>query len=118
MRRTKGSRRITVDGIEYRWRATGNDGYISIGIWPSDNVGAYIQGNIRYHETWIENGDGSRSSAGDQVIVTNRIIRRIIRHAIGRHGYNPGVQGAQLNLKALDGVVSLDDAIRASDEPT
>lgn len=89
MRSQKGSHRIVVCGVEYRWRATGNDGHISIGIWPSNNVGPYIQGNLGYHETWIDNGDGSWSSMGNQIVITSRIIRRIIEHAIAAHGFDP-----------------------------
>ncbi len=117
MRRLKGSRRIVFHGVEYRWRATGNDGYISIGIWPSNNVGPYLTGNFRYHETWVDNGDGSRSSAGDQVVITNRIVQRIIQHAITQHGYDPNAKGAMLNLQALDDRIRWDDAVRASDDP-
>ena len=103
-----------VETIEYRWRASGNDGYILIGIWPVNNLGPFIQGSFRYHETWIANIDGSRSSAGDQIVITNRIIRRIIEHAITVHGYDPRVRGKELNLKVLDDVVEWDDAVRGS----
>jgi|SRR6516225_8617522 hypothetical protein len=114
MRSSKGSHRIVVRGIEYRWRATGNDGYISIGIWPTNNTGPFIQGNIGYHETWLDNGDGSFSSAGDQIVVTNKIIRGIIDHAIAQHQYDPEVTGKELNLKVLDDLIKWDDAVRAS----
>lgn len=114
MRSQKGSHRIAVCGVEYRWRATGNDSYISIGIWPSNNVGPYIQGNFGYHETWIDNGDGRWSSAGNQIVITNRIIRRIIEHAIAAHGFDHQIPGKELNLRVLDDVVKWDDAIRPS----
>src|SRR3954453_7521913 len=114
MRSQKGSRRIVVGGVEYRWRATGNDGYITIGIWPTNNVGPFIQGNLCYHETWIDNGDGSWSSAGNQVVITNRIIRRIIKHAIALYGYDAHWRGKELNLRVLDDVVKWDDAVRAA----
>lgn len=107
MRRGKGSSRIVVNGFEYRWRATGNDGYITVGVWPADDVGPYISGNLRYHE-----------EAGDQIVVTNRIVRRVIEHAITHHGYAPAVKGKQLNLWNLDDVIASDDAVRASDNPT
>lgn len=117
MRSQKGSRTIVVETVKCRWRATGNDGYISIGIWPGNNIGPYILGNLRYHETWLDNGDGSWSSAGNQIVITNRIIRRIVEHAIAVHGYDPQVRGKELNLKVLDDVVKWDDAVRgASDE--
>lgn len=118
MRSAKGSHRIIVNGVEYRWRAIGDDGYIAIGVWPTNNIGASIRGNLRYHETWINNRDGSYSSAGDQIVVTNRIIRHILEHAITQHGYDPGVKGKELNLTNLDDVIAWDDAVRASDNPT
>lgn len=116
MRSQKGSRRIVVGAVEYRWRATGNDGYIAIGIWPTNNIGPYLQGNLRYHETWLDNGDGSRSSAGNQIVITNRIIRRIIEYAITVHGYDSQVPGKELNLRGLEDVVKWDDAIRGTSE--
>lgn len=114
MRSQKGSRRIVVGGVEYRWRATGDDGYITIGIWPTNNVGPFIKGNFRYHETWIDNGDGSWSSAGNQIVITNRIIRRIIERAIAVCDYDPQVRGKELNLKVLDDVVQWGDAVRGT----
>jgi hypothetical protein len=114
MRSKKGSRRIVIQGVEYRWRATGNDGYISIGIWPSNNIGPFIKGNLRYHETPIGIGGGAQSSPGDQIVVTNRIIKRIIEHAVAAFAYDPQVRGKELNLKALDEMVEWRDAIRGS----
>jgi hypothetical protein len=117
MRSAKGTRRIVVNNVEYRWRATGDDFYIQIGIWPSNNIGPYISGNLGYHESWIEFGDGSRRSVGDQIVVTNRIIQRIIEQAITQHGYDPNAKGTELNLGALNGVIRWDDAVRATDDP-
>jgi hypothetical protein len=113
MRDSRGSRRIVVRDVEYRWRATGDDGYISVGIWPTNNVGPYIRGNLRYDETWVKNDDGSRTSRRDQIVVTNRIVRRIIEHAIVNHRYDPMRKGGVLNLKVLDEVIRRDDAVRA-----
>jgi hypothetical protein len=118
MRSQKGSRRITVNDVDYRWRATGDDGYISLSIWPLNNVGPYIQGNFGYHQTWSPNGDGSYSSLGDQIVITNRIIRRIVEYAISAHRYTPLLKGKTLNLKVLDNVIKWDDAVRASKHPT
>jgi hypothetical protein len=112
MRSSKGSHRIVVRDIEYRWQAKGDDGNISIGIWPKDNVGAYIKGGFKYHETWLNNGDGSYSSKGDQIVVTNRIILRIIEYAIIEHHYDPKVKETDLNLKMLDEIIKWDDAVR------
>ena len=117
MRRGKGSRRIVVNNVEYRWRATGDDGFISIGIWPSNNIGAYIHGNLRYYETWIDEGNGIRRSAGNQIVITSRIIRRVIEHAIAEYGYDPNVKSAELKLGRLDSEIQWEDAERASGNP-
>ena len=114
MRSQKGSRKIVVRKVEYRWRASGDDGFISIGIWPTNNIGAYIQGNLRYYETWIDKGNGIRSSTGDQIVITNRIIKRIIELAITAHQYDPMIKGRELNLKNLDQAIEWNDAVRAS----
>lgn len=118
MRSQKGSHKIVVNAIEYRWRATGNDGWISVGIWPANNVGPFIGGKFRYHETWVDVGSGRKSSMGDQLVITNRIVRRVIEHATATHGYNPQVAGSQLNLGSLEDVVQWDDAIRGSRRST
>jgi hypothetical protein len=110
MRSQKGSRRIVVGAVEYRWRAAGGDGYISIGIWPANNTGPYIQGNLRYHETMVDVGDGRRKSSGNQIVITNRIIE----HATVAYGYDPQVRGKELNLRMLDDVVHWHDAVRGS----
>ncbi len=106
-----------MNDTEYRWRATGNDGYISIGIWPANSTGPYICGNLRYDETWIGPENGPWTSARDQIVITSRIIRRIIEHAISQHGYDPNVRGAKLRLRNLDHTIQWEDAVRASDNP-
>lgn len=113
MRRMKWSRRIVVRGVEYRWRARGDDGFISVGAAPTNGVGAYLRGTLGYHETWIEEGEGVRRSAGDQIVVTPGLVRQIIEHALTVRGYDPHVKGHELNLGRLDSVVALTDAVRA-----
>lgn len=103
-----------VGGVEYRWRATGNDGWISVGIWPANNIGSIIEGSFRYHESWIDMGGGHHRSAGDQIIVTNRIVRRIIEHAISTYGYNPLKDGKELHLGTLEDAIEWKDAVRGS----
>lgn|SRR6266850_301070 len=114
MRSSKGSHLITVRGEQYRWRATGNDNYISVSIWPVNNIGAFIGGFFGYHQTMVDNHEGSYSSAGDQIVVTSRLVRRIIEHVITHHQYDPNRKGKQLSLRALEGLIKWDDAIRAS----
>lgn len=109
MRSKKATRRIVVGNDEYRWRATGNDGWISIGIWPINN-GPSLYGSFCYHESVC--GDWT-SSSGRQIILTNRIIRRIIDYATTRGDNKSDLQGQQ-NLGALDDVIEWKDAVRRS----
>jgi len=114
MRNNKGSRKIVVDEVEYRWRARGDDSYINIGIWPANNIGSYIQGYFQYHETWTDNGSGNKISNGDQIIITNKIIRRVIEHVISGHNYDPLLKGKTLRLGILDNVIEWRDGERAT----
>jgi hypothetical protein len=68
--------------VRYRWRAQSRDECIPIGIWPENGVGAYIGGRLGYHNTSVDNGDGSHGSAGDQIIATGKLVRRVIEHAV------------------------------------
>jgi hypothetical protein len=114
MRSKKGSRRIVVDGVEYRWRAKGDHPSIMIGIWPANGIGPYISGNFRYHETWIPSGEGQARSAGDQIVITSRIIKRVIEYARTTQGYDPHTPGKELLLRRLDGLIQWEDAVRGS----
>jgi len=113
VRRAKGSRRIVVRGVEYRWRARGDDGYISVGACPNNGVGAYLRCTLRYHETWLDAGAGVLRSAGDQIVVTPGLVRQIIEHALTAHNYDPHARGHELNLGCLDSVLALANAVRA-----
>ncbi len=112
MRSLKGSHRIVVQDVEYRWHADGGEGYISIEIYPTNNNFASITGAFLYHE-----GGGERQNSGQnpttQIVITNKIIRRVIEYAICDCGYNPNAKTKQLHLKFLDDKIKWDDAVRA-----
>ena len=112
-RSTKNARNITVAETKYHWRATGDDGYISVTIWPQRGEGPTISCNLSYKETWTPFGDGCRSSNGDQIVVTNRLIRRIVLFAIESHAYDPTEKGGHLKLRCVDSDIDLSDAVRA-----
>lgn len=108
----KGARHIVVDDIEYRWRATGNDGWIDLTIWPAQDVGAAIHCMFDYHHTLVDRGDEG-TSGEHQLVITNRIVRRVIDHARAEHAYDPRQQAQELDLKQLDARIDLSDAIHA-----
>jgi hypothetical protein len=106
---TKNSRNITVGHIAYRWRARGQDGQISISIWPAASGSPVISASIGYDQTGRDRGvAGVRD-----IVVTNRIVRRIIELAVSEHGYVPDGDSPSLRLGSLDGRVMNDDAVVA-----
>jgi hypothetical protein len=68
-RSIKNSRKIVVNDVEYRWRARGDDGYIALIIWPSNNVGSAITSRFLYHQTWVEVPGGYSSTPQAEIRV-------------------------------------------------
>lgn len=116
-RSTQSTRNITVAGTQYHWRASGNDGYISITIWPKGSNGPPISCNLSYHESWKPVRSDVLTSNGDQIVVTNRLIQRILTFAIESHGYDPCKTSGSLDLRCVDSDIDLTDAIRAERKP-
>lgn len=112
-RSSKGARNITVGDVHYRWRATGNDGWISVTVWPAEFPHPGIHGMLSYDETKTPSADGVVDPSA-QLVVTNRIVRRIIEYAAAERGFDPAQKAKALDLGSLDGKVDLSDAERGS----
>ena len=94
---------------EFRWNATGNDGWISVIIWPLENDDCRIIGNIDYHHEWAKLEEGHFASEG-QIVVTNRIIREVIIH----YGVEYLLKAkGQINLKAIENIYDVSKAVRS-----
>jgi hypothetical protein len=119
-RSIKNSRKIVVNDVEYRWRSKGDDcfnTYISIIIWPSNNIGPAIHSSFNSHETWVQDPEKSYrsySSMNDGIVITNRIIRRIIDFAIVTHNYDPMSSGNDLGISGEENI-DWNDAIRVDE---
>ncbi len=104
----KGSRKIVIEDTEFRWRATGNDGWISVVIWPVDNEASRIVGSVGYHHDWVKVSE-DMSASSSQLVVTNRIIKEVIAHiGVQRILDNHG----QLNIGAIEDIYKVKDAVR------
>jgi hypothetical protein len=104
----KGSRNINVDGHDFKWRATGNDGWISIVVWPVSNEDSRVIASIDYHHDMKQVGEGHYTSQS-QLVVTNRILRELILHVgvdkiLENHG--------QLNIGRIEKFYDASKAIR------
>ncbi len=105
----KGSRKIVLEGHEFRWRATGNDGWITVVIWPVENENFKIVGKTEYHHDWVEAEEGVRSS-NSQIVVTNRMIKEVILHV----GIKEILQGhGQKDIGAIEKIYDFNDAVRS-----
>ncbi|TQV71129.1 hypothetical protein FLL45_22655 [Aliikangiella marina] len=104
----KGSRKIVVDEHEFRWRATGNDGWITVVIWSSENSDCRVVGTTNYHHDW-KKVDEERWSSNSQAIVTNRVVREVILHV----GTKEILEGrGQINIGEIEQVFDFDNAVR------
>ncbi len=110
---TKGARNIVVGGVKYHWRATGNDGGISVTVWPQVLPGPLITCGFGYDQTAVPTGGGCYSLT-NQVVITNRIVQRVIEYAVAEQGYDPHTKAKQLNLGVMEGKIEMADAVRAS----
>ena len=104
------ARNIVVNGIHYRWRATGNDGWITLVIWPHELAGRRIHCTFGFDQTEVPMGGGV-TSLTQQIVITNRLVRRVLLHAISE-GYDPQTNGPQLNLGRVDKLIDIADAER------
>ena len=105
----KGSRRIVVEDTEFRWRATGNDGWISVVIWPTSNDQSRVVTTVGYDQSERRISEEAYS-LHSQLVVTNRLIRRLILHL----GVDQIVaESRQIDVGALENVIDVSDAVRA-----
>lgn len=95
----KGSRTIRVGDGDYRWIASGNDGWINLYIESKDTKGQLLKAKFDYHhrETKSTHGIGLKQ----QFVVTPDIVRQTIE--LGkREGWNPLKIGNPIDLDHID----------------
>jgi len=109
----KGSRKITVDEIVFWWKATGNDGWISIVICP-ERMNVKIVGTFEYHSVFVKESINNQkySKVHGQIIITNRVIKSII-HSVGIDKIM--ISKGTIHLGRLENIYDIDQALR---EPT
>jgi hypothetical protein len=109
----KGARNIVVNDVKYRWRAIGNDGWISLVVWPDDLPGATISCSLGYHQTATPIGNGV-TALTEQIVITNRIVRQVIEYAVREFDYDPHTKRKQINLRHVDKAIDLSGAVRSA----
>ncbi len=115
----KGSHKIVIETVEFRWIAAGNDGWIDIYIWPEGRGDIKVIGTFDYHSETNEvpDGGGRLPLVKGQIIITNRVIKKIIEH-IGVRKILESER--QINLGKLENIYNINLALRVTliDEKT
>ncbi len=101
----KKKRRITVDGQEYEWVASGDDGWINLRVMVDIQGGQHLVCYFDYHQDRTRHEDGS-VSLSCQFVVTSYIVRQTIEYGLA-HGWRPLERGAELRLGHLDNKIDL-----------
>ncbi len=115
----KNKRRITVDGQEYFWSATGTDYGISLRVMAEVQGGQQLSCAFDYHQERVPCASGAVALT-NQFIVTPYIVRQAIEVGLAR-GWTPLSGGGELRLGYIDDAVDLRleqnrvDAIRRAD---
>jgi hypothetical protein len=111
-RARRGARNLVLHGTAYRWRATGDDGFISLVVWPAEGPGATLACWFGYDQTLVPRGEGF--SATRQLVITARIVRRVIEYALSHRLYDSTAAGKPVNLGDMSARVDLSDAHRSA----
>ena len=106
----KGLRKITVNGIQYGYNVTGNDGWISFSIGLLNENGELLTGSFSYNENTITNFEKSgeiRSwSIYQRIRITPDTIRQVIEFGL-KNGWNPQKNKGQIRLGNMDDKIKL-----------
>jgi hypothetical protein len=93
-------RRITVDGVVYRYTISPDDGFVVLIARPEDARGQRLWVSFGYHDNWVPVGGGAHSSAGHRLILP-RVVRLAILAGL-RRGWDPSVTKPGL-FRVFDG---------------
>jgi hypothetical protein len=80
-------RRITIDGVVYRYHVSPDDGFISLIARPEGVRGQLLWVSFHYHDEMVPVGDGVSRSSGHRLILP-RVVRLAIIEGL-RRGWTP-----------------------------
>ena len=100
----KDSRKINVDGHQYSWIASGNDGWIDLIICSSKGPGQKLLAQFDYHSFHVvmENSKLLKQ----KLSITPFIVRQVIKYGI-ESGWTPEKKNTELRLGFLDNKVDI-----------
>ena len=102
----KKKRKITVDGQEYFWSATGDDGWINLYVMVNIQGGQKLWCQFDYHQDKTPHDDGGGFTLSNQFVITPYIVRQVIEYGL-KNGWTPLEKGAEIRLGYLDDKIDL-----------
>jgi hypothetical protein len=90
----RGTRRIVVDGVAYRWVVSPDDGYLVLVAELADEPGQRLEAFFRYHDVYEPLGEGVLRIVGQRRSIRPGVVRAVILAALGR-GWQPSQRGIQ-----------------------
>ena len=100
----KDRRKITVDGHQYFWIASGNDDFIHLIICSANVPGQKLLAQFDYHSFHIITADSTQLK--QTLSITPFIVRQVIQYGINS-GWTPEKKNSDLGLGFLDNKIDL-----------
>lgn len=94
----KGSRIINVNGLEYRYIVSGNDGYIDLIIESNENQGQRLVASFDYNHKYIPTTDGMKLK--QQNSITPETVRKTIVYGL-QNNWLPETKGQELRFNFI-----------------
>jgi hypothetical protein len=88
----RGTRRIAIDGLAYRWVVSPDDGYMVLVAELADDPGQRLEAFFRYQDVCEPQGGGVLRIVGQRRSIRPGIVRAVIEAALGR-GWQPSKRG-------------------------
>lgn len=105
----KGSRRITVDGVLYRWALSPDDGCMVLVAELAEGSGQRLEAFFQYHDLYEPAEAGALRIVGQRRSVSPGVVRKVILAALAG-GWQPAQRGLRsFRMQDADQVVPLDE---------
>lgn len=100
---SKGTRRITVEGVGYRWVVAPDDGYMVLVVELADDRGQRLEAYFKYHDVLQPAEAGSSRIVGQLRSVSPGVVRAVVLSALGRgwQASRKGLPPFRLNAEVI-----------------
>jgi hypothetical protein len=88
----RGTRRIVVDGVAYRWGVSPDDGYMVLVAELTDEPGQRLEAFFHYHDIYEPQGAGVLRVVGQRRAIRPGVVQVVIQAAL-RRGWQPSQRG-------------------------